>query len=273
MAPNLVSCVSGYIHSAPSLHFSLTMKHSKRPAPPKSAAPKPASPPIESAPADPAVAPRRVKVLLVDDHPLMRQGIKALISQHDRFEVCGEAENAPRALELVAKLQPDLAIVDISLQSTNGIELTKGLRSQLPSMQVLIISMHDENVYAERALRAGAMGYVMKHEAGEKIIVAMEEILDGEVHLSDRVKGRMLHRFVQHRTNVLISPMDKLSDREMEVFQLLGNGYGTREIANLLNLSVKTIDSYREHLKEKLSLSTGNDLVRHAIQWTKSQSL
>jgi DNA-binding NarL/FixJ family response regulator len=234
---------------------------------------KTAPPQNVSAPAEAAPETGRIKVLLVDDHPLMRQGIKALIAQHSRFEVCGEAESAPRALELVAKLEPDLAIVDISLQSTNGIELTKGLRSQRPSMQVLIISMHDENVYAERALRAGAMGYVMKHEAGEKIITAMEQILGGEVHLSDRVKGRMLHRFVQHRTNVLISPMEKLSDREMEVFQLLGNGYGTREIANLLNLSVKTIDSYREHLKEKLSLSTGNDLVRHAIQWTKSQAL
>lgn len=215
----------------------------------------------------------RVRVMLVDDHPLMRQGMKTLIEQNSRFEVCGEADNAPRALELVAKLQPDLAIVDISLQSTNGIELTKGLRGLCPAMQVLIISMHDENVYAERALRAGAMGYVMKHEAGDKIIVAMEQILKGEVHLSDRVKGRMLHRFVQHRADVLISPMEKLSDREMEVFQLLGNGYGTREIANLLNLSVKTIDSYREHLKEKLGLPTGNDLVRHAIQWTKSQSI
>jgi len=226
-----------------------------------------------NAPVPASTGSKVVRILLVDDHPLMRQGIKALIQENRRFEVCGEAESAPRALELVNKLQPDLAIVDISLKSTNGIELTKGMRTQCPTMQVLIISMHDEDVYAERALRAGAMGYVMKHEAGEKIVEAMEQILRGEVHLSDRVKGRMLHRFVQHRTNVLISPMDKLSDREMEVFQLLGNGYGTREIASLLNLSVKTIDSYREHLKEKLSLATGNDLVRHAIQWTKSQSL
>jgi DNA-binding NarL/FixJ family response regulator len=252
------------------------MKKSKRSPTPKTPPPTKAE---ETAPA-PAAAPvkpdkpsGRVRVMLVDDHPLMRQGMKTLIEQHKRFEVCGEADNAPRALELVAKLQPDLAVVDISLQSTNGIELTKGLRGLCPTMQVLIISMHDENVYAERALRAGAMGYVMKHEAGDKIIAAMEQILEGEVHLSDRVKSRMLHRFVQHRADVLISPMEKLSDREMEVFQLLGNGYGTREIANLLNLSVKTIDSYREHLKEKLGLPTGNDLVRHAIQWTKSQSI
>jgi len=250
------------------------MKSPKRNTPSKKETPAPAPvPPAVPAPAEPPAADKQVRILLVDDHPLMRQGMKALIEQHRRFKICGEAESAPRALELVARLQPDLAIVDISLNSTNGIELTKGLRSQCPSMQVLIISMHDENVYAERALRAGAMGYVMKHEAGDKIIAAIDQVLGGEVHLSDRVKGRMLHRFVQHRTNVLISPMEKLSDREMEVFQLLGNGYGTREIANLLNLSVKTIDSYREHLKEKLNLATGNDLVRHAIQWTKSQSL
>lgn len=249
------------------------MKSTKRSTPSKKEIPAPApATPAVPAPAE-SSAGKQVRILLVDDHPLMRQGMKALIEQHHRFKVCGEAESAPRALELVAKLQPDLAIVDISLNSTNGIELTKGLRSQCPTMQVLIISMHDENVYAERALRAGAMGYVMKHEAGDKIIAAIDQVLGGEVHLSDRVKGRMLHRFVQHRTNVLISPMEKLSDREMEVFQLLGNGYGTREIANLLNLSVKTIDSYREHLKEKLNLATGNDLVRHAIQWTKSQSL
>lgn len=232
-----------------------------------------------AAPADAAAAPERlrpgnrVRILLVDDHPLMRQGLKALIAQQARFEICGEADSAPRALELVAKLQPDLAIVDISLNSTNGIELTKGLRGRCPSLQVLVVSMHDENVYAERALRAGAMGYVMKHEAGDRILAAIDQVLKGEVSLSERVKGRMLHRFVEHRTDALISPMEKLSDREMEVFELLGNGYGTREIANLLNLSVKTIDSYREHLKEKLGVTTGHDLVRHAIQWTKSQSM
>ncbi len=215
----------------------------------------------------------RVRIFLVDDHPLMRQGMKTLIEQHPRFEVCGEADSAPRALDLAGKLQPNLAIVDITLKSTNGIELTKGLRSQIPNMQVLIISMHDEDVYAERALRAGAMGYLMKQEASEKVIAALEQILRGEIYLSDSVKGKMLHRYVKHRTDVLVSPMEKLSDREMEVFQLLGNGYGTREIANLLNLSVKTIDSYREHLKEKLNLGTGSDLVRHAIQWTKGQSI
>lgn len=215
----------------------------------------------------------RIRILLVDDHPLMRQGLKALIAPQGRFEICGEADTAPRALELVAKHQPDLAIVDISLNSTNGIELTKGLRGRCPAMQVLIVSMHDENVYAERALRAGAKGYVMKQEASDRILVAIDQVLKGEVALSERVKGRMLQRFVEHGADALTSPMEKLSDREMEVFELLGNGYGTREIAHRLNLSVKTIDSYREHLKGKLGAATGHDLVRCAIQWTKSQGV
>src|SRR5262245_42008321 len=187
--------------------------------------------------ASPATSTARTRILLVDDHPLMRKGIKAWIEQFRRVESCGEADSAPRALELAGKLTPDLAIVDITLKSTNGIELTKGLRAQVPTMKVLIVSMHDEEIYAERALRAGAMGYLMKHEAGEKIIGAIEKVMAGEIHLSDRIKGKMLRRFVHHRADALVSPMEKLSDREMEVFQLLGNGYGTREIARLLNLS------------------------------------
>ncbi|HEY4300124.1 MAG TPA: response regulator transcription factor [Candidatus Didemnitutus sp.] len=214
-----------------------------------------------------------VRILLVDDHPLMRQGLRSLLEQDRRFEIVGEADNAPRAMELATKLRPNLAVVDISLRSTNGIELTKGLRAQVPTMAVLIMSMHDEDVYAERALRAGAMGYLMKREAVDKVVTAIDRIMQGEIFLGDRIKGMMLRRFVQHRADEVVSPMEKLSDREMEVFQLLGNGYGTREIADQLKLSVKTIDSYREHLKEKLSLTSGSDLVRHAIQWMKSQSM
>jgi DNA-binding NarL/FixJ family response regulator len=221
-----------------------------------------------------AAAPKpsgKSRVLLVDDHPLTRHGMKALISQQPNLEIVGEADSAPRALELVEKLKPNLAIVDITLRSTNGIELTKGMRAQSPDLQVLIVSMHDENLYAERALRAGAMGYLMKHEASEKIITAIQRIQQGEIYLSDRIKEKMLHRFVNHKTDELVSPIDTLSDREMEVFQLIGNGYGTRLIAQQLNLSIKTIDSYREHLKLKLNLESGSELVRYAIQWMKSQ--
>lgn len=240
-----------------------------KPAASVAAAPKPAV--TAAAPQPQPKITGKTRVLLVDDHPLTRHGMKALISQQPNLEIVGEADSAPRALELVEKLKPNLAIVDITLRSTNGIELTKGMRAQSPELQVLIVSMHDENLYAERALRAGAMGYLMKHEASEKIITAIQRIQQGEIYLSDRIKEKMLHRFVNHKTDELVSPIDTLSDREMEVFQLIGNGYGTRLIAQQLNLSIKTIDSYREHLKLKLNLESGSELVRYAIQWMKSQ--
>ena len=228
------------------------------------------TPPISAPPFPPDAA---LKILLVEDHQLIRQGMKMLLQKRGRFEICGEAETAPQALDLVSKLSPHLAIVDITLKSTNGIELTKDIRVFSPTTQVLVVSMHGENVYAERALRAGAMGYLMKDEPADTIVTAIETIMRGEVFVSDRIKGRMLHRFVHKPTDALVSPIDRLSDREMEVLRLIGNGYGTREIASLLNLSVKTIDSYREHLKEKLAFPKGGDLVRFAIQWTKSESV
>jgi DNA-binding NarL/FixJ family response regulator len=214
-----------------------------------------------------------IRILLVDDHPLLRRGLRALLEQQGRFEVCAEADSAPLALEMVRKHKPDLTIVDISLKSTNGIELTKGLKVEAPGMPVLVMSMHDEELYAERALRAGAVGYLMKHEATDKIISALDRILAGEIYVSDKLKEKMLHRFVNHNTDKVVSVIDTLSDREMEVLQLLGNGFGTRAIAGQLKLSVKTIDSYREHLKVKLGLKSGADLVRYAIQWMKSQSI
>ncbi len=227
--------------------------------------PAPAAP---SAPTDSG----KVRILIVDDHPITRQGIAALISQQPDLEVCGEADSAPRAIELVEKLRPRLVIADITLKSTNGIELTKNIKAQAPDVQVLILSMHDESLYAERALRAGATGYLMKHEASQKVVTAIQRMLHGDLYLSDKVKEKMLHRLVNHKAEAVVFPIDTLSDREMEVFQLIGNGYSTRQIAAKLNLSVKTIDSYREHLKLKLSLESGSDLVRYAIQWVKSDS-
>lgn len=211
------------------------------------------------------------KVLIVDDHPITRQGLRVLVDQQPDFAVCGEADNAAVAMDLAAKLKPDIAIVDITLRTANGIELTKNLRAHSPTLLILIVSMHDEELFAERALRAGAKGYLMKHEASDQIVNALRRIANGDIYVSGRVQARMLSRMVNSRTGEVASPVESLSDREMEVFQLLGNGYSTRQIAERLNLSVKTIDSYREHLKLKLNLETGADLIRYAIQWVKTQ--
>ncbi len=218
-------------------------------------------------------APRKFGVLLVDDHPITRQGVAALINQEPDLMVCGEADSAPRALEMITKLLPDLAVIDISLKSVNGLELMKNIKVMMPKLPVLVMSMHDEALYAERALRAGAQGYIMKQEASEKILTAIQRVLKGELYLSDKMQEKMLHRIVNAKQNEPGFSIDKLSDREMEVFQLIGNGFSTRQIATQLNLSVKTIESYREHLKLKLALETGSDLVRYAIQWMKSQSV
>lgn len=222
-----------------------------------------------TAPADHATGKR--KVLIVDDHPITRQGLRMLVDQQPDFIVCGEADNAAYAMELAAKLKPDVAIVDITLRTANGIELTKNLKAHSPELLILIVSMHDEDLFAERALRAGARGYLMKHEASDQVINALRRIVTGDVYVSERVQARMLSRMVNNRTGEVASPVESLSDREMEVFQLLGNGYSTRQIAERLNLSVKTIDSYREHLKLKLNLESGADLIRYAIQWVKTQ--
>jgi DNA-binding NarL/FixJ family response regulator len=213
------------------------------------------------------------RIFIVDDHPVTRAGVGALLGQHPSFHVCGEADSAPKAIELIPKLNPALAIVDISLKTTSGIELIKNLSTLTSDLKVLVLSMHDENLYAERALRAGAKGYLMKDQAGDALITAIRRVLSGELYVSDRMKERMLHRFVSNKRDEMTFSMDSLSDREMEVLVHIGNGFSTRQIAAKLNLSVKTIDSYREHLKIKLRLAKGADLVRHAIQWVKSEEL
>ncbi len=213
------------------------------------------------------------RIFIVDDHPVTRSGISALIAQQTSLCVCGESDSAPRAMDLIPKFNPELAIIDISLKTTSGIELIKNLHAVAPNLKVLVLSMHDENLYAERALRAGARGYVMKDQAHDTLITAVRRVLEGELYLSEKMKERMLHRFVSNKSEELTFSIDSLSDREMEVLVHIGNGYSTRQIATKLNLSVKTIDSYREHLKIKLRLAKGADLVRHAIQWVKSESL
>lgn len=212
------------------------------------------------------------RVLIVDDHPLLRQGIAKLINAEQDMTVCGEADDAHRALTAISETTPDLAIVDISLKGTSGIELLKNIKVHHPKLPVLILSMHDESVYAQRALHAGASGYIMKHEASDNVLLAIRRILQGEVYLSEKLKAEMLNRMVRGGS-ITTSPIEALSDRELEVFGLIGQGHGTRAISEKLHLSVKTIESHRAHIKEKLNLKNATELVRHAIQWTQSERL
>lgn len=214
-------------------------------------------------------ASRTTRVLLVDDHPIVRRGLAELINHEPDLSVCGEAQNAQEALDALAALEPDLAIVDVSLQETSGIELIKDIKIRYPEMLMLALSMHDETLYAERVLRAGARGYVMKEEAAEKLMTAIRKVLSGQIYLSEKMAARALSKFVHGARDTDGSPLGRLSDRELQVFELIGRGRGTRQIAETLHLSVKTIESHREHIKEKLKLTTSAELVQHAIQWVQ----
>jgi DNA-binding NarL/FixJ family response regulator len=214
----------------------------------------------------------KARILLVDDHPIMRQGLRELIDNEPDLVVCGECANGASALEAVDQQKPDLCIVDIALEGSNGIELLKNIKARYPDMLVLMLSMHDEGLYAERVLRAGARGYVMKQEATDKVLRAIRKVLGNEIYVSERLSTRMLHQFVGGKPLRDNSPLHRLSDRELEVFQLIGQGHGTRQIAKELHLSVKTIESYRAHLKAKLQLKNGNQLVQHAVQWVQSEA-
>jgi DNA-binding NarL/FixJ family response regulator len=216
---------------------------------------------------------RKKEVLIVDDHPIVREGIVKLLNHEADLTVCGEAEDAPQALKSIEKLKPHIAIVDITLkQGLSGIELIKDIKARYPRLPVLVLSMHNESLYAERTLRAGAKGYIMKQEATEKVVEAIRRVLAGEIYLSERMAQKILHKFVEGKPHTGESPIERLSDRELEVFQLIGHGLKTRRVAEKLHLSVKTIETYREHIKEKLKLKDAAELVQHAIQWVQSQS-
>ncbi|MGO8701580.1 MAG: response regulator [Limisphaerales bacterium] len=211
------------------------------------------------------------RVLIVDDHPLLRRGVSQLIDQESDLVVVGEAENAAEAMAAIAHAEPDVALIDITLQGSSGIELVKDVRLRFPKLKMLVLSMHDESVYAHRALRAGASGYIMKQEGTEKVLTALRKVLKGEVYLSESLGNRLLHSLVNHRAPRTASPVDELSDRELEIFNLIGQGLGTRDIALQLHLSVKTIESHRAHIKRKLDLQKASDLIHHAIQWAQSE--
>ncbi|MGH9744664.1 MAG: response regulator transcription factor [Candidatus Acidiferrales bacterium] len=209
----------------------------------------------------------KCKVFLVDDHPIVRQGLALFIEREPDLTVCGEADGANSALQAIRESMPDFVVLDISLDGPDGLELLKTLRAQYPNLPVLILSMHDESIYAERALRAGANGYIMKQEATDRVLTAIRHILGGEVYLSDRLTKRMLQQFV-HGSISPRDPLAKLSDRELEVYRLIGAGHGTRQIADELHVSTKTVESYQAHIKEKLSLRNARELVQHAVEWS-----
>ena len=210
-------------------------------------------------------------VLVVDDHPLMRQGLALLINQQQDMQVCGEAEEAQAAMHAIAHLHPDIMILDISLTGPDGLELLKNIRATSPDLPVLILSMHDEAIYAERALRAGANGYIMKQEATEKVLIAVRRILNGEVYLSECTSNKMLQQYIGGAPRMIQSRIASLSDRELEVFRMIGEGRATREIAEDLHLSVKTVETYQAHIKDKLALRSGRELIQHAIQWKMNE--
>jgi DNA-binding NarL/FixJ family response regulator len=212
------------------------------------------------------------KVFLVDDHPLVREHLTALIQREADLEVCGEAAEAAAALSLINQCQPDLVILDISLKHSHGLELLKDLKALRPELPVLVLSMHDETLYAERALRAGAMGYITKQEATVNVLSAIRRVLAGQVYASEQVSARMMKKLVSGKSESAGSPLDVLTDRELEVYQMIGRGLGTRQIAEELRLGIKTVESYRARLREKLRLADGNQLLQHAIQWVQSEN-
>ncbi len=217
---------------------------------------------------DTASQPKRV--FLVDDHPLVREWLTNLINQQPGLQVCGEAESGPEAREKILALRPDVAVVDIALKDSSGIELIKDLKQSCPQVAVLVLSMHEESHYAERALRAGARGYVMKRETTRKVIAAIKQVLEGKLCVSEAIAAAMAAQFVEGKTLASRSPVEQLSDRELEVFELLGEGRTTRQIAETLRVSLKTVQAYCARVKEKLNLGSATELLREAVRWHES---
>lgn len=224
---------------------------------------------VATAPAPAASTTMKTRVFIVDDHPLLRKGLGELINQQPDMIICGEAEDAPEALKAICQIHPDLVIVDISLKSQNGIELIKNIKAINPSTQILVLSMHDESIYALRVLKAGAKAYVMKQEVVEKVMEAIRRIRAGKVFVSERVAAQMLSQVVDGNDPSRSSPVDSLSDRELEIVTMIGNGTPTREIAKRLSISIKTVESHRAHIKDKLSLTNATQLVQWCVRWVE----
>lgn len=215
--------------------------------------------------------PAKSRIYLVDDHPMVREHLAALIRGEPDLDICGEAADAPTAIAFVSQQRPDLVILDLSLKRSHGLELLKDLQALVPGLPVLILSMHDESLYAERAFRAGAMGYITKEEATSKVLSAIRKVLKGEVYVSDSMAARILKHAVGSRKDSQAPAPEDLSDRELEVYELIGKGHATRQIADELNVGVKTVESYKARIREKLRLVDGTELLQHAIQWVQSR--
>ncbi len=213
---------------------------------------------------------KRARVFIVDDHPIVRQGLAQMINQEPDLIVCGEAEEASEALTAVTTLRPDMLLVDLSLKGSSGLDLIKTMRVQQPTLPVLVVSMHEESLYVERVLRAGARGYIMKHEATDAMMHAIRRVLQGEIYVSDKMTTRLLGRFIMDAPNTSATPLERLSNRELEVLRLIGAGHGTRHIAAVLHVSIKTVESHRTHIKEKLQFQDTGALLRYAMQWVES---
>ena len=214
----------------------------------------------------------KTRILLVDDHAVVRFGTAALINKESDLEVCGEEEDAAHAFSAIEKLKPDLVIADISLKDSSGLELMRNIKAQFPKMPVLVVSSHDESIYAEIAFRAGALGYMMKAEGLDKVLVAIRRVLSGAIYVSDSLAAKMLQQQVRGKKDLQQSPVKGLSDREMEVFQLIGRWKKTKDIAEELHLSIKTIEYYREQIKRKLSLKSATELTQYATSWVQRGS-
>lgn len=221
----------------------------------------------------PRAAKVRRRILILDDHPVTRYGLRQLINHEADLQVCGDAETASQALAAIKANRPDLVLADITLPGKSGLEFVKDMRAQHPGVPVLVMSMHDENVYAERVLRAGGRGYLMKNEGGEKLLQAIRQVLQGQVYVSPSISAVLLDGLTRLHASARESTPGVLSDREFEIFQLLGQGLSGRQIGQRLNLSVKTVDTHRQHIRQKLKLRTGPELIREAVRWAATQQL
>jgi DNA-binding NarL/FixJ family response regulator len=213
------------------------------------------------------VSPARYQILVVDDHPIVRQGLRRLIDEEDDLAVCAEVDSSEGAKAAIRDLRPDIVIVDISLKHGDGIELVQHARAQDAALKILVLSMHDEMMYAERLLAAGANGYIMKEAASEQLLLALRRVLEGGVYVSEAIGSRMIQTMAAGGTHVSPNPIDRLSTREVQILHMIGKGLATRQVAEVLSLSVKTVESHRERIKRKLNLASGSQLVQYAVSW------